>query len=157
MVLINNFLLLTGTLGGIAIYFWGLFLGTLYFYIVENKLSSDTKKLAIYLCTALISIFITGHAASLVGMTDPSRILLDEAVMVPFIFVSYKFTKNKIDYKTILGGLILYGIFDGLKPFGINYLGDLPGGLGIVADDLGAALLAAIVIYFAQKVLTNKN
>ena len=40
----------------------------------------------------------------------------------------------------MLAGFVLFRFFDILKPLGINKLQRYPGGLGVVLDDLAAAL-----------------
>ena len=43
-------------------------------------------------------------------------------------------------------GWIIFRIFDILKPLGINRLQKLPGGIGIVADDIVAAIYSNITL-----------
>jgi phosphatidylglycerophosphatase A len=43
-------------------------------------------------------------------------------------------------------GFIIFRIFDILKPLGINRLQKLPGGIGIVADDIVAAIYSNITL-----------
>ncbi|MFP6888044.1 MAG: phosphatidylglycerophosphatase A, partial [Opitutales bacterium] len=40
-----------------------------------------------------------------------------------------------------------FRLFDILKPLGIRRLQNLPSGLGVVADDLGAALVTALCLW----------
>jgi phosphatidylglycerophosphatase A len=42
---------------------------------------------------------------------------------------------------------LFFRLFDIWKPFGINKLQNYPGGIGVVVDDLAAALLTAAVLY----------
>jgi phosphatidylglycerophosphatase A len=54
-----------------------------------------------------------------------------------------------------LAGFFWFRIFDILKPFGVRRLEKLGGGggLGIMADDLGAGVLAAIATQITVRVL----
>ncbi len=45
-----------------------------------------------------------------------------------------------------VAGFILFRIFDILKPAPIYQLQALPGGLGVMADDIAAGLLANVVL-----------
>jgi phosphatidylglycerophosphatase A len=47
-------------------------------------------------------------------------------------------------------GFILFRIFDILKPLGIRTLQNLPKGLGVMIDDLAAALVSACVLYITK-------
>jgi phosphatidylglycerophosphatase A len=46
----------------------------------------------------------------------------------------------------VLGGFLLFRLFDIWKPLGANQAQNLPGGWGIVADDVMAGIYAALVL-----------
>jgi phosphatidylglycerophosphatase A len=46
----------------------------------------------------------------------------------------------------MLAGFALFRLFDILKPFGIGRLQRHPGGIGVVLDDLAAALATNLVL-----------
>ncbi|MGA1205178.1 MAG: phosphatidylglycerophosphatase A [Opitutales bacterium] len=73
---------------------------------------------------------------------DPGEIILDEVVAVPFCFIGLKTQMVTSGHAWIylLAGFALFRLFDILKPFGINRLQRYPGGLGVVLDDLAAAV-----------------
>ena len=48
-----------------------------------------------------------------------------------------------------LAAFVLFRLFDIWKPFPVRQLESLPGGVGIVADDLMAGLYAALVLFLA--------
>ena len=72
---------------------------------------------------------------------DPRYIVIDE---VAGMFLAL-FALPSDNFKVCLIAFILFRIFDIVKPFGINRLQDIHGGVGIVADDLAAGLLAWII------------
>ncbi len=72
---------------------------------------------------------------------DPGYIVIDEAAGM---FLSL-FALPSENFKVCLIAFILFRIFDMVKPFGINRLQEVHGGVGIVADDLAAGLLAWII------------
>jgi len=44
-------------------------------------------------------------------------------------------------------GFILFRIFDIVKPIGIKKLQNLPNGMGVMIDDLAAALVSSLLLY----------
>ena len=53
-----------------------------------------------------------------------------------------------------LAGVLLYRFFDILKPWPIRAFERLPGGIGIVADDLAAGYFAAAVLAIGWRLLS---
>ena len=49
----------------------------------------------------------------------------------------------------VLAAFLLFRLFDVLKPLGADRAQDLPGGFGIVADDVLAGVYAALVLQAA--------
>ena len=96
----------------------------------------------------LMAIFLCGVAAAIIGKKDPSEVILDEFAAMPLVFLlneqAYKNTKFSLLF--ILLGFLLFRLFDITKPFGIKALEKLPGGLGIVLDDVMAAFYANLVL-----------
>lgn len=75
-------------------------------------------------------------------LKDPQFVVIDEVAgqLVALIAVP-------LIWKSFLVGLILFRVFDILKPFPIRRLERLPEGTGIMLDDLGAGLYAQIVMH----------
>ena len=46
----------------------------------------------------------------------------------------------------LLAGFFIFRVFDVVKPFGIHRLQKYPGGLGVVLDDLAAAVATNLVL-----------
>jgi len=69
--------------------------------------------------------------------TDPSLVVIDE---IAGMIVTYLGIAS--GPLALLVGFVWFRIFDILKPFGIRKLENLKGGVGIMADDLGAGVLA---------------
>ena len=68
---------------------------------------------------------------------DPGYIVVDELAGICVTMVG-----QGLDVTNLLKGLILFRIFDILKPFPIRRLEALPRGYGIVADDILAGIYA---------------
>jgi phosphatidylglycerophosphatase A len=77
------------------------------------------------------------HAASL-GRPDPGRIVVDEVCgqLLALAFLPAAWVP-------VIVSFVLFRFFDILKPWPIRRLEKLPGGWGIMADDIGAGLAAA--------------
>jgi phosphatidylglycerophosphatase A len=94
------------------------------------------------LVAALIGIPASTRVVRATGIKDPSFVVIDEVAgqLVSLIGVS-------LSWKTFLAGLILFRVFDILKPFPIRQLERLPEGTGIMLDDLGAGILALVIMH----------
>ncbi|MBM3297702.1 MAG: phosphatidylglycerophosphatase A [Candidatus Aminicenantes bacterium] len=75
------------------------------------------------------------------GRKDPRRVVIDEAAgqLAVLLFIP-------ADWAAVAAGFVLFRVFDVLKPYPIKKLERLREGWGIMADDLGAALYARIVL-----------
>lgn len=90
----------------------------------------------------LIGIPAATRVARASGRKDPSIVVIDEVAgqLVSLIAVP-------LSWKTFLVGLILFRVFDILKPFPVRRLEQLPEGTGIVVDDLAAGLYALAIMH----------
>jgi len=48
----------------------------------------------------------------------------------------------------LFAGFILFRVFDIFKPFPLKNLQNLPGGWGVVMDDVGAGIYAGALLFF---------
>jgi phosphatidylglycerophosphatase A len=88
----------------------------------------------------LAGIPICTRAARLLGGKDPGPVVLDEAVAVPVVLLTVPPAARGL--VALVVGFALFRVFDILKPPPVRQLERLPEGLGIMADDQGAAALA---------------
>ncbi|MCA9240029.1 MAG: phosphatidylglycerophosphatase A [Planctomycetales bacterium] len=77
------------------------------------------------------------------GKKDPGEIVWDEIATVPLIFL---FAGEDVGWFTLLLGFGLHRLFDISKPWPCKRLERLHGGLGIMADDVMAALYGALAL-----------
>jgi len=93
----------------------------------------------IFLLFCLVGLWASGRSCELFGDKDPSQAVVDEVIgqLVTFFFVPFG-----ISWPFILAGFVLFRVFDIWKPYPINDLQNLPGGLGICADDFLAGIYA---------------
>jgi phosphatidylglycerophosphatase A len=79
-------------------------------------------------------------------VTDPGPVVLDEVVGQWLALAVLVAWRPGVPGLGMLGlSFLLFRAFDVLKPWPISALERLPGGWGIVADDLAAGLAAALV------------
>jgi phosphatidylglycerophosphatase A len=96
----------------------------------------------------LLAIVCCGVAAFMIGKKDPSEVILDEFAAMPLVFLFNPYVYGgKSALLLILLGFLLFRLFDITKPFGIKALEKLPGGFGIVLDDVMAAVYANLVLH----------
>jgi phosphatidylglycerophosphatase A len=95
----------------------------------------------------LMAICICGVAAAFIGKKDPSEVILDEFAAMPLVYLFNPHVYvGKLSLLFILLGFLLFRLFDITKPFGIKALEKLPGGFGIVLDDVMAAFYANLAL-----------
>lgn len=122
-----------GTFGtaGAAVLYW-LFLRRM-----------DAGEFAVFCAAfAFASVFVCGRAAVVCGEKDPQKIVMDEAA--GFFTAMLPSSGSGAE---IIAGFVLFRLFDIAKPAPARRLERLPGGWGIVLDDLYAGILAAAGVF----------
>jgi phosphatidylglycerophosphatase A len=95
----------------------------------------------------LAAILLCGVAAAFIGKKDPSEIILDEFAARPRVVLFNPYVYGGASaFLLILLGFLFFRLFDITKPFGIKALEKLPGGFGIVLDDVMAAIYANLAL-----------
>lgn len=94
----------------------------------------------------IIAVYLLGVAASgafsrLLGERDPGKIVIDELVgqWVALFLIPP-------DMLSLVLAFLFFRFFDILKPFGIRDTERLPGGWGIMTDDVVAGLFALLLV-----------
>lgn len=78
---------------------------------------------------------------------DPSQFVMDECAGQSLVFILTGFTFSFAgDIFILAGGFLLFRFFDVLKPLGVDKLQNLPGEIGILADDLLAGVYSFICL-----------
>lgn len=93
---------------------------------------------------ALAGARAAGAYARELGRPDPGRIVVDEVCgqLLALAFLPGTWTAAALSFA-------LFRFFDIIKPWPIRKLEKLPGGWGIMADDIGAGLAAAVLARLA--------
>ena len=76
-----------------------------------------------------------------VGRTDPGIIVIDEIVGMLLTFAYLN-----VGFGSLVFGFVLFRVFDIVKPYPARACERLPGGWGVMADDVVAALYAQAVL-----------
>jgi phosphatidylglycerophosphatase A len=94
----------------------------------------------VVLCTVPIAIYLSHEAEKYWGR-DASRIVIDE-------FVGMQVTFLAMAPSPLMGGVgfVLFRIFDILKPFPAGRAQRLPGGFGVVIDDVAAGVYGRLIL-----------
>jgi phosphatidylglycerophosphatase A len=98
---------------------------------------------------AALGVAAAGEVARARRMEDPPEVVIDEAIGMLLALALVP--------AGIFASLLTFGafrVFDILKPIPVRHLERLPGGWGIVADDVAAALYAAAVVRLMWAVLS---
>ena len=129
-----------GTLGAALLYGLIWYLGLAYFFVI----------LACFLGASLANLAVGAWAEKYFGKKDPGCVVIDEVAgyFLTVLFFAPSFT-------TWIGGFLFFRIFDILKPYPIKKLEKLPGGVGILLDDLAAAVYAGICLGILNVVLSK--
>lgn len=134
---------------------WGSGAGLLLYLLVfarVNKAGEWIAFLGMFTALAILAIAICTVAEKHLGKTDPREIILDEFIAMPLIFIGTETTNflnahNPHAWRWFLAGFVLFRILDVNKPLGIRKLQSLPGGAGVVADDIAAALASCLALH----------
>ena len=88
-----------------------------------------------------LGIWAADRAEQALGRKDPGAIVIDEVAGMTLAVLPFPPT-----WPVLATGFVLFRIFDIWKPFPANDAQRLPGGLGVMADDLVAGLYALLVV-----------
>ncbi|MGZ6131190.1 MAG: phosphatidylglycerophosphatase A family protein [Myxococcaceae bacterium] len=93
-----------------------------------------------------LSVWACGAEAARRGQTDPGPVVLDEVVGQWLAVAVVALAHGKAPgLPELAASFVLFRVLDVAKPWPIRTLERLPGGWGIVADDLAAALAAGVL------------
>jgi phosphatidylglycerophosphatase A len=107
------------------------------------------RAISLGVATFLIGIPICTAGMRVFRAKDPGQVVFDEIAAFFWVYLFVPF--NAI---TGIGGFLLFRFFDILKPWPIRRLEWLPRGLGIMADDALAGLMAAAVLGIFWRIIS---
>ena len=106
-----------------------------------------------YFLHAILVILFAGtlaaHRVESFWGHDSQRIVVDEVVgqMIAYSLA----VKTQLSMVSVFAGCVLFRVFDIAKPFPIRRLEALPGGVGVMADDVGAGVFALAGLTLLQR------
>jgi len=118
---------------------------------IYNVETQNFVSLHYYITTAFIlaiGFLVSGRAERIFGQKDSRNIVIDDFAGV---FIVYLFIPFKLPY--ILTGFILYRFFDIIKIYPIKKIESLPGGWGIMLDDIAAGIYANVVLQIISRIV----
>lgn len=128
-----------GTVGSVA----GIFFYLVFFYTLAP--------LYYVLLLAFLLYFAVGICAEAevrMQKHDPSEVILDEFIAIPFCFIGLRgYMMDHWPWLILLIGFGLFRLFDITKPLIVGKLQDLRGGWGVVMDDVAAAVLTCVCLH----------
>jgi phosphatidylglycerophosphatase A len=132
---------------------WGSGAGCLLYFLFfarYNNLDGWATYLGLAVAFVVVAIVVCHFAEKHLGVKDPGQIIFDEFAAMPLVFIGAEsFVGGAGNYAWVwfFGGFVLFRLFDIIKPFGIKKLQRLPGGIGIVVDDLAAAAASCVALH----------
>jgi phosphatidylglycerophosphatase A len=126
-----------GTYGSIA--------AVLLWYAAAHVLQPSPVAMAVGTTLAALAVTLIGIPAATIvaresGREDPGHVVIDEVAGQLIALIAIP-----ADWRHAAVSLLLFRIFDILKPPPIRQLERLPGGTGIMLDDVGAGLFALAI------------
>ncbi len=123
----------------------GSVLASLLIYLYHSQMQPSMGAMALVLIIAtvvstLIGVWACGVVESEWG-EDPSKVVIDEmaGIFIAFIWIPFSITN-------LLISLVLFRIFDICKPLWIRKAEAMHGGVGVMADDLLAGIVANVIL-----------
>jgi len=101
---------------------------------------TDAWLLGVVAAVSAVGLWAAGREEARVGERDPSSIVVDE--VAGMLLACYGHPRT---LPWVLGLFLLFRLFDVWKPLGIRRLQELPGGWGVVVDDLVAGVYANLL------------
>ena len=132
---------------------WGSLAGLCYFTVCFIGQAGSLGTLLLNGLGIYLAVALCGEAEVRLGKNDPGEVVLDEFVAMPLCFIGWPALLTVLPpWAIFLTGFVLFRVFDILKPLGIRKLQSLPGGWGVVADDVAAALATCLVMHLGKAI-----
>jgi phosphatidylglycerophosphatase A len=90
----------------------------------------------------LFAVWVAEEAVNILDAKDPGCIVIDEIAGFTVTMIGVQFSLT-----SVVCAFFIFRFFDILKPFPVKFLEDkIPGGAGVVLDDVAAGVMANIVL-----------
>jgi len=98
-------------------------------------------QLAAVVAVTILGVLAGGRLATTLGAKDPGVVVVDEVAGQWITFLALPMTPV-----IAVAGFLLFRVMDIVKPWPARALERLPGGLGIMADDVAAGIYAHLLL-----------
>ena len=102
------------------------------------------------IAATIAGIWACDRYARRVGLHDPSECVIDEVAGQWFALAPIAMLARTGDWWLYALAFLLFRLFDITKPWPISAAERLPGGVGVMMDDVVAGLAAALLLYAAM-------
>jgi len=116
-------------------------LGSLLGLLLLWPLKPGTVQVLVTLFLIGVGIVVADQAARVIGGQDPPAIVIDE---IAGIAVATLLLPPQVQERVV--AFVIFRVFDVIKPFPARQAERLPGGFGIVGDDLIAGLYTNLLV-----------
>ncbi len=122
--------------------------GIILFYLIK---ASNFLYLFFTLSLVCLGFLVSGKAEEYFKKKDPKYIVIDEVagMLLSLIWLPY------YTIQVIITAFVLFRILDILKPYPAGRFQELKGSLGIMSDDLAAALYTNIILQIVTRIMLN--
>ncbi len=120
---------------------FGSLLGPLLVWGWQSLERPRHESVIVSLVGVLLGVGAAQRTARHYGLSDPGCVVCDEIAAFAIVFAL-----TPVTWTTAVIGFVWFRVFDIAKPWPINRLERLPGGWGIMADDLLAGVFAAAAL-----------
>lgn len=93
-----------------------------------------------------LGVWAAGEAERALAAKDPGAIVVDEVAGMTLSVLALPLTPA-----VLVAGFVLFRVFDVLKPFPANVAQRLPGGVGVMIDDVIAGVYALALLLLARR------
>ena len=93
------------------------------------------------------AIWASTNTARIVAKEDPGIVVVDEVLGQWTTLLG----ATVFNWKALAAAFLLFRLFDIWKPWPVRQFEKLPGGTGIVTDDLAAGIYAALILYIGGR------
>jgi phosphatidylglycerophosphatase A len=93
-----------------------------------------------------VGVWSAGRAETFFGTKDPGRVVIDEVAGQMLAFVA----RPQVEWTWLVAGFAVFRVLDILKPFPAERAEKLPGGWGIMSDDLVAGVYSLLALGFLK-------
>ena len=131
--------------------------------IVFGGLQTELARVGVFAVGVGVAVWVCGKAEQILGEHDPGSVVLDEIVAMPLCFATVLTVQSLGPGFTGAAGFLSahpwwlvpalfagFRLFDIWKPWPVGWADrELPGGLGVMADDMIAGLMAGVLVAVA--------